>query len=309
MGKLISVIIPIYNEAENIDYLIERLRKVFQDRKYEFIFVNDGSYDKSLQILKEYSKQDDKIKLLSFARNFGHQIAVTAGIDHCTGDAAIIIDADLQDPPELIPELISKWEEGYEVVYAQRQKRKGESIFKKITASAFYRILRKLTRINIPVDTGDFRLIDRKIIEVLKNMPEKNRFIRGMVAWSGFNQTGIEYVRDKRHKGETKYTLSKMLKLALAGLTSFSKTPLYWSIYWGALIFLSGIIVFIWNLIHSIVNQVSFTGNIINTILILLIGGIILIAIGIVGEYIANIADGVKNRPVYILAEKINFND
>jgi len=224
----LSIIIPIYNEEGNIAHLYQRLVAVMHsiDVSYEFVFVNDGSADQSMQLIQALSQSDDRVKYIDLSRNFGHQIAVSAGLDFACGNAVVIIDADLQDPPELINELYASWKAGYDVVYATRNKRKGESALKLFTAGIFYRLLRVLTSIEIPVDTGDFRLIDRKVVDALKNMPEKNKFLRGQIAWIGFNQTHVNYDRDERQYGKTGYTYRKMFRLAIDGITAFSDVPL-----------------------------------------------------------------------------------
>lgn len=239
-----SIVIPVYNEEAVIHETYRRLKSVMNSTKeaYELLFVNDGSRDQTAAILKGYSDGDDSVKLIDFSRNFGHQIAITAGMDYARGEAIVVIDADLQDPPELILEMIEKWKEGYDVVYAKRVQRKGETFFKKQTASLFYRILRASTDVDIPVDTGDFRLIDRRVCEEMKGIQEKNRFVRGLVSWVGFKQTAVEYVRDERLAGETKYPLKKMLKLSLDGLTTFSYKPLKLATYTGSLLSLAGFI-------------------------------------------------------------------
>ena len=224
----LSIIIPIYNEEGNLNILYDRLTKVAVSLNvsYELLFVNDGSKDASLPMIQSLSKNDSHVKYINFSRNFGHQIAVTAGLDHCKGRAVAIIDADLQDPPELIADLYTKMNEGFQVVYARRRSRSGESTMKKFTAKAFYRILAKITSIKIPVDTGDFRIMDRKIVDVLKEMPEQQKYLRGQIAWAGFNQTYVMYDRDERYAGATGYTYKKMMRLALDGITGFSNLPL-----------------------------------------------------------------------------------
>ena len=223
-----SVVVPVFNEEEVIEEFYKRLVSVMDSvqESYEIIFVNDGSKDRSLEIMKELHFKDKNVKIINFSRNFGHQIAITAGMDYSLGEAVIIIDVDLQDPPELITEFIKKWKEGFEVVYGTREKREGESIFKKITASIFYRILEKITEIKIPVDAGDFRLIDIKVVNSLKEIREKSRFMRGLTTWTGFNQIGVLYKREKRFAGHTKYSLKKMLKFAFDAVFSFSNFPL-----------------------------------------------------------------------------------
>jgi glycosyltransferase involved in cell wall biosynthesis len=234
---LCSVIVPMYNEEEVIPETYRRLTKVMEGfgESYEIIFINDGSRDNTKAMLSELCKTDKRVKMIDFARNFGHQIAITAGMDYAAGECMVIIDGDLQDPPELIPEMIKIWRSGYDVVYGKRKARQGETFFKKFTAKAFYRILGKLTDIDIPVDTGDFRLIDRRVCEALKQLPERNRYVRGLMSWVGFKQTAIEFERSERFAGETKYPLKKMLKLAMDGIMSFSYKPLKIASYLGTL--------------------------------------------------------------------------
>lgn len=299
----ISVIIPIYNEEKIITELYERLttsvKKITGD--YELIFINDGSKDYSLTELIKLTQQDAKVFFINFSRNFGHQIAVTAGIDNCKGDAVVIIDGDLQDPPELIPEMYNKHKEGYEVVYAKREKREGESFFKKKTAHFFYRIMRKLTNIEIPLDTGDFRLIDRKIVEALKNMPEQNKFLRGQIAWLGFNQTEILFNRDKRKHGKSGYPLSKMIKFALDGITSFSDKPLEYVSRLGFIISGVSFLVILYAIFSHFFLKQTITGWTSLIISSMFIGGVQLISVGVIGEYIARINKNILNRPLYII--------
>ncbi|OHD15179.1 MAG: glycosyltransferase [Spirochaetes bacterium GWD1_27_9] len=311
MAKLISIIIPIYNEEGNIYLLKKRLFDILEklNENFELVFVNDGSKDKSFEILKELSKETEKIKIINLSRNFGHQIAVSAGIENCNGDCAVIIDADLQDPPELIIELYEKWKEGYDVVYAQREKRKGENFFKLATASIFYRVLKQFTNIDIPVDTGDFRLIDRKVINALNTMPERQRFIRGMISWIGYKQIGVKFVREKRHSGETKYPLKKMLKFALTGITSFSFLPLQFATYLGFIVSGFSFIIVLFVLYLKFFTNKTIQGWSSLAIIILFMGGIQLICTGIIGEYLGRIGEEVKHRPLYLIDEKVNFKD
>jgi len=307
--KLISIVIPVFNEEGNIPILYERLSAVLKkmDYDYELVYVNDGSTDRSLSLLRSVVQQDSHVKILDFSRNFGHQLAVTAGLDHCHGDCAVIIDADLQDPPELIVELVRKWDDGYQVVYAQRVKRKGEPFLKVTTAKVFYRLLKRLANVDIPLDTGDFRLIDRQVIENLKVMPERNRFIRGMVSWIGFRQTSVAYVRQERLSGKTKYQWFKMIKFALTGLTSFSLVPLQLASYFGFLVsglsFLAGL----YTLYLKFFTAQTIPGWTSLMIVLLFLGGIQLITLGIIGEYVGRISEEVKQRPAYIIQDKINL--
>lgn len=301
----LSVIIPIYNEVENIPTLFNRLNDVCSGlvSDYELIFVNDGSKDGSLALVKELADQHNCIKYIDFSRNFGHQIAVTAGLEKANGQAVVIIDADLQDPPELIIDMYQKMQTGYQVVYAKRKERKGESAFKKATASIFYRFLQKITSVDIPLDTGDFRIMDRSVVDVLNQMPEKNKFIRGQVAWIGFNQTYVEYERAERLAGETGYPLSKMLRFAMDGITAFSDWPLRLVTWCGYLVSIFAIIMIIYTLIaHYILNN-TVKGWSSILISILFIGGIQMIAIGVIGEYLSRINTNIQNRPTYIIKE------
>jgi glycosyltransferase involved in cell wall biosynthesis len=300
-----SVVIPVYNEEEVIHETYRRLKQVMSrtGEAYELLFVNDGSRDRSPRLLQEYSEIDDTVKLIDFSRNFGHQIAITAGMDYAGGDAVIVIDADLQDPPELIPRMIEKWKEGFEVVYAQRVKRKGESWFKKWSASAFYWLLRASTEISIPVDTGDFRLMDRKVCEELKKLPENNRFVRGLVSWVGFRQTALEYERDERLAGETKYPLKRMIKLCLDGITSFSYKPLKISGYVGMLLSASGFLYLLYVLYLAIFTEETNKGWPSLIAIMLIFNGFVLIMLGVLGEYVGRIYDETKGRPLYIVRE------
>ena len=311
-SKLISIVIPMYYEEKVAEECYKRLKSVMDTcgYEYELIFVNDGSRDGTLDILERIAENDKNIKVLSFSRNFGHQVAVTAGIDKAKGNAIIIIDADLQDPPELISEMLKLWEKGYEVVYAKRKRRKGESVFKRITARLFYIVLDKLSDTKIPLDTGDFRLIDAKVADELRRMREKNRFLRGMVSWIGFKQIPIEYEREERFAGETKYPLKKMIKLALDGIISFSSKPLKLSQYLGFFAVICAMVIFIYSIAYRIVggkNLVSGWASIMTTVAFL--GGVQLIAIGILGEYIGRMYDESKDRPLYIIEKEININD
>lgn len=299
----ISIIIPIYNEQEVIPELYERLESSVSKltQNYEFIFINDGSKDESFLELLKLTKINDRVFYLNFSRNFGNQIAVTAGLDSCRGKAVVIIDGDLQDPPELIPELFAKYKEGYEVVYAKRAEREGESFFKKITAKLFYRIMKKLTSIDIPLDTGDFRLMDRKIVDYLKKMPEQNKFLRGQIAWLGFNQTQVIFNRSKRKHGKTGYPLKKMFKFAIDGITSFSDKPLLLVSQLGFIISFITFIVIIYAIYSHYILNITITGWTSLIISSMFIGGVQLISIGIIGEYISRINKNIINRPMYII--------
>jgi polyisoprenyl-phosphate glycosyltransferase len=305
MKIIYSIIAPIYNEIDNLPELYRRVTEVMDTtgEPWELILVDDGSTDGSTDKIRELAEKDAHVRPVIFARNFGHQIAITAGWDYARGDAMVIIDADLQDPPEVILELAKKWEEGYEVVYAVRGEREGESWFKKFTASMFYRIIYRITDVKIPVDTGDFRLMDRKVVDVLKQMPERHRFPRGMSAWVGFKQIGVEYKRAARHAGVTKYPFSKMLKLALNAITSFSYFPLQVATFFGfasAGIAILAIPVVIYLRMEG---SPQFTGQATTLIAVLFLGGVQLISLGILGEYIGRLYDEAKGRPLYIVRD------
>lgn len=304
----LSIIIPIFNEEGNLSKLYDRLTNVVQSLNvsYELIFINDGSHDNSLSMITTLAKNDDHVKYINFSRNFGHQIAVTAGIDNCTGNAVAIIDADLQDPPELIADLYHKMNEGYQVVYARRRSRSGESLIKKLTAKIFYRILAKITSIKIPIDTGDFRIMHRKIIDVLRLMPEQQKYLRGQIAWAGFNQTYVMYDRDERYSGETGYTYKKMMRLAIDGITGFSNLPLKFATVAGFIV--SGItfLMSLYALYARFVSKDFVPGWTSLILAVLFIGGVQLISIGIIGEYISRLSTNVRSRPLYIVSES-NF--
>ncbi len=299
----LSIIIPIYNEQGNIDRLINRLKGVIAQLNVtcEYVFINDGSKDDSINIIKNLAAIDPSVKFINFSRNFGHQIAVTAGLDKCIGDRIVIIDADLQDPPELIIDMYKKMDEGFEVVYAKRAVRKGESWMKKFTARMFYRILKSITSVNIPVDTGDFRIMDRKIVDVLKQMPEQQKFLRGQISWIGFNQTYVEYERDERYAGETGYTYKKMIRFALDGITSFSNFPLKFATICGFAVSGIAFLVMLYALYARFISRDYIEGWTSIIISVLFLGGIQLISIGIIGEYISRLSSNVRNRPLYII--------
>lgn len=301
----LSVIIPIYNEEGNIPALYDRLKKVISviTADHELLFVNDGSRDRSIQLIKKLAANDNAVRYIDFSRNFGHQIAVTAGLDHAKGGAVVIIDADLQDPPELIAEMYEKMKQGYEVVYARRRNRKGESWLKKTTAKYFYRILASITSIDIPLDTGDFRIMHRSIVDVLKQMPEQQKFLRGQIAWAGFNQTYIEYDRDERHAGKTGYTFKKMIRFALDGITSFSTLPLKFASALGFLVSIAAFFISLYVLYSKFVWNTAVPGWASLMLVVLFLGGVQLICIGIIGEYISRMSANVRNRPLYVIKE------
>lgn len=302
---IISIIAPIYNEAANIPELYRRICEVLDPigDSWEIVMVDDGSTDGSTDLIREYHDQDPRVVPVIFARNFGHQIAVTAGLDYARGDAVVIIDSDLQDPPEVILDMIAKWREGYEVVFAVRTEREGESWFKEFTASLFYRLIYRITDVDIPLDTGDFRLLDRKVVNVMGTMRERHRFLRGMSVWVGFKQTGVEYKRAARFSGETKYPFKKMLKFATDAITSFSYFPLQLAMYIG---FLSaGIAIFAIPvvIILRLAGSQAFFGQASTLIAVLFLGGVQLISLGILGEYIGRLYDEAKGRPLYIVSQ------
>lgn len=307
-----SLVIPIYNEQENIRELYKRLRLIIDqlDDLTEIIFINDGSQDRSLFLLRELHEQDQRCCYLSLARNFGHQIAVTAGLKFARGQVIIVMDADLQDPPELITTMIEKWQAGYQVVYAQRIQRQQEGWLKRLPAYLYYRILRQLADIDIPTDTGDFCLMDRCVVDVLNKMPEKDRYIRGLRAWIGFSQTAVKFVREPRFAGEVKYTFTKSFSLAINGLVSFSKVPLRLATYVGLLSaiasLLMAILVLYWRLFYP---ASPLTGLTIIIMAIFFLGAVQLVSIGILGEYIGRIYEEVKGRPLYTLSEVVGFID
>ena len=307
----LSVIIPCFNEELVIKETYNRLKHVLDEIKqeYELIFINDGSKDKTYDILLQLSTEDKNVKILNFSRNFGHQCAVTAGINYCTGDAAVIIDSDLQDPPEVILEMLKIMEtQKANVVYGVRKKRKGESWFKLVTAKYFYRLLNSLSDVRFPVDTGDFRLIDINIIDTFNRMEEKNKYIRGLISWMGYKQVPCYYEREERFAGETKYPLRKMLKFAMIGVFYFSKKPLQIATFSGFFSVLIGLIYAIIALVTKLLNpSVLVTGWTTIIILIIFFGGVQLLTIGVLGQYMGNLFDEAKDRPEYIIKNEINF--
>jgi polyisoprenyl-phosphate glycosyltransferase len=298
-----SIVAPVYNEVDSLPELYGRVRRVMEGlgEPWELILIDDGSSDGSTAAMLDIAAQDERVRPLLFARNFGHQLAVTAGLDHSRGAAVVIIDADLQDPPEVIAELAARWREGYEVVYAQRSEREGESWFKLATASLFYRLIYRITDVRIPLDTGDFRLLDRQVVEALNQMRERHRFIRGMAAWVGFRQIGVPYRRAARTAGVTKYTLRKMVRFALNAITGFSYLPLQLATYLGFVCAgLSALAIPLVVGMRLMGNQ-AFTGQATTLIAVLFLGGVQLISLGILGEYVGRLYDEAKGRPLYIL--------
>lgn len=307
--KLLSLIVPVFNEESVIEESFKQMNKAMSDigYPYEIIYVNDGSRDSTMKFLRQIAKENSHVKVLSFSRNFGHQLAVTCGMDAAKGDALIIIDVDLQDPPETIAELVKAWEKGADIAYGKRLKREGETIFKKFTAFCYYRLLSAMSAYPIPLDTGDFRLLDRKVADVFLKMREHNRFLRGMSGWMGFEAVPVEYVRHERYAGKTKYTLKKMLKLAMDGIIGFSDRPLTLSGYFGVFISVLSVLGFVASLICALTCGLpawiwAFCG-------ITLLIGILFIALGIQGAYMNRMYDELKGRPLYIVGEKINLDD
>lgn len=301
-----TIIIPVYNEEMVICETYHRLTEVMQSvgESFELLFVNDGSEDHTAAIIRELAQADSRVRLLDFSRNFGHQIAITAGMDYARGEAVVIIDGDLQDPPEVIPQMIEKWRQGYEVVFGRRLKREGETLFKKWTAALFYRVLRALTEVDIPLDAGDFRLMDRRVCEIMRSLREKNRFVRGLVSWVGFRQTAVEYVREERFAGESKYPLKKMFRLAMDGITSFSYKPLKLAAYLGSLVSLAGLVCLLVCLGQQLFTVRTVAGWGWMSGALLLSNGLVLIAVGILGEYLGRIFEEIKDRPLYILRNR-----
>lgn len=306
-----TIIAPIYNEIENIPLLYTSVSEVMAQigEPWEFVMVDDGSSDGSTEAILELKAQDEKVKPVIFARNFGHQIAVTAGLDYSSGEAVIIIDADLQDPPEVILDLIQKWKEGFEVVYAVRSKRVGETWFKLFTASVFYRLIQRITDVNIPMNTGDFRLLDRKVVQVLNGMREKHRFLRGMSVWVGFKQTGVEYERAERFAGETKYPLKKMIRFASDAITGFSYFPLQLALYLGFIAVGISIISIPVVIAIRLAGSQAYFGQAPTLIAVLFLGGVQLISLGLLGEYIGRLYDEAKGRPLYITRENLEVEE
>ena len=304
----ISLIVPIYNESAVIDEFYRRASdalEAIEGMDYEIVFIDDGSRDDSYQQLAALAEQDSRIRVLKFSRNFGHQIAITAGLDYTTGDCIAIIDADLQDPPEVVAEMVAKWHEGYDVIYGKREEREGETFVKLVTAKVFYRLLAKMVRIEIPTDVGDFRLMSRRAAEQLMRMREKDRYVRGLVSWIGFKQTGVMYRRDKRYAGETKYPLRKMLKFALDGITSFSTVPLKLATWLGYFASFVGFLYLSTVFVQKAMG-ITVPGFATIVVSVLFMGGVQLICLGIIGEYIGRIFNEIKPRPMYIVEQCLN---
>lgn len=305
MSITFSIVAPVFNEQDNIPELYRRVRETMDStgEPWELILVDDGCMDGSTDRIRELAAQDARVRPIIFARNFGHQIAVTAGLDYARGQAVVIIDADLQDPPEVTTDLIARWREGYEVVYAVRAEREGETWFKKVTASLFYRLIYRITDVKIPLDTGDFRLLDRKVVDVMKGMRERHRFLRGMAAWVGFRQIGVEYKRGVRYSGMTKYPFKKMFRLALNAITGFSYFPLQVATYLGFISASISILAIPIVIALRLTGSQAFIGQASTLIAVLFLGGVQLISLGVLGEYIGRLYDEAKGRPLYIVRE------
>ena len=310
-GKpLISVVVPVYNESPNVEAFYLRVSKVMKDmgEPYEILFVNDGSKDDTLFNLLVLADKDSNVKIIDLSRNFGKEIALTAGLDFASGDAVIPIDADLQDPPELIPELVAKWREGYDVVYATRTEREGESWFKRWTAHLFYRVIQKVTPLPIPKDTGDFRLLSRQVVQALKQLRERNRFMKGLFSWVGFRQTSVLYRRNRRNAGRSKWNYWKLWNFALEGITSFSYIPLQFATYFGLTVALFAFLYALFIVFRTLLLGRDVPGYPSLITIILFLGGVQLFAIGVVGEYIGRIYNEVKRRPLYLVKAKYGFS-
>ena len=308
MAKKLSVIVPFLNEEENLPLLYERMAAAMKDQPeaLEILFIDDGSRDGSARWVAGQSQKDPRVKLLRLSRNFGHQIAITAGMDYANGDAVVIIDADLQDPPEVIPELLAKWREGFEVVYAVRKTRAGETWLKKFLAARFYRVFHSMANVDVPMDAGDFRLIDRKVVESLRSVRELHRFVRGLTCWVGFRQCAVHYERAARHAGTTKYPVWKSLNLAWDAMTSFSGKPLRWMMGLGLIISIGGgllaVRLIFGHLFGWVVAQPGWTSQV---TIMLLLGGIQLVCMGLLGQYVSRVFEEAKKRPLYFVSEKV----
>lgn len=308
-GPTISVVAPVYNEEKILPEFYRRVVATMEQmgEPFELILVNDGCHDSSPEVMRQLHEKDSRVKIINFSRNFGHQVAITAGTDYASGRAVVVIDSDLQDPPEVIPDMVERWREGYQVVYAVRSERAGETWFKKTTAGLFYRLIARITSINIPVDTGDFRLMDEQVVETLRRIREQHRFMRGLSVWVGFKQIGIPYKRDARKAGETKYPLKKMLRFAFDGITSFSYVPLQLATYLGFLIAGLSVLFILLVMVLRLGGEEAFKGQATTLVSVLFMGGVQLIFLGIMGEYLGRIYNEVKQRPLYIVSEALGF--
>ena len=307
--EVCSVVIPVFNEEENLELLHHRLSKVLENlcQDYEIIFVDDGSMDNSIKVIKKLRQADRRVKIISFSRNFGHQIAITAGTDYASGGAVIVMDADLQDPPEVIAKLVEKWRGGYDIVYAIRESRKDPTL-KRAIAFVFYRLFQKMSDVDVPVDAGDFRLMSRRVVNILRTMPERNRYLRGLVSWVGFSQARIRYARDERYAGERKYTLWQSTRLAFDGITSFSHLPLRLAIYLGLVVSLVGFLYTATIIVGALVFGRAVPGWTTLMAAVLFLGGVQLIVVGVIGAYIGRIYVEVQQRPLYLIKQTIGFS-
>lgn len=304
----VSVVIPVYNEQETLALLVQRLTAVLEgmSETFEVIFVDDGSRDRSLALLREFHATDPRLKCVSLSRNFGHQVAISCGIDFSRGEAVVVMDGDLQDPPEILPGLIARWREGFDVVYAVRQQRK-ENLLKRAAYKSFYWVLSKVSYLDIPLDSGDFSLMDRRVVDLLKRMPERNRFVRGLRTWVGLRQTGFEYARSARFAGESKYTLPKLVRLAFDGLVSYSFVPLRAVSNLGLLVSLSSLAYMIYLFAARLLGDQVIEGWTSTVVIVLFLGGVQLLSLGILGEYVGRVFDEVKQRPLYVVGEALGF--
>jgi len=305
---MLSVVIPIFNEEETLEALFERLRSSLEalGEEFEVIFVNDGSRDRSEKMLREFHTRDPRFRSIHFSRNFGHQTAITCGLDHSRGQAVVAMDGDLQDPPEVLKDMIARWREGYDVVYAVRQKRK-EGIFKRSAYKSFYWLLKRVSYLDIPLDSGDFSLIDRRVIDILRTMPERNRFVRGLRTWIGFRQVGYEYAREARFAGESKYNLAKLMKLAFDGLVSYSYVPLRLVSNVGLLVSATALGYMGYLLLARVFGGTPIAGWTSTVVIVLFLGGVQLLSLGVIGEYVGRIFEEVKHRPHYVVRERVGF--
>ncbi len=304
----VSIVIPVFNEEENLEALRDRLLATLEprDETFEIIFINDGSSDRSEEIIRSFNEEDRRVKLVSFSRNFGHQTAVTCGLDFASGKAVVVMDADLQDPPELLPRLLERWREGYEVVYAVRCERK-ENVFKRSAYKLFYWLLNKVSYLDIPLDSGDFSLLDHRVVDVLRAMPERNRFVRGLRTWAGFRQVGVEYERSARFAGESKYDFAKLLSLAFDGLVSYSYVPLRLVSNVGLLVSLTALAYMIYLLTARLLGDATIQGWTSTVVIMLFLGGVQLLSLGVIGEYVGRIFDEVKQRPSYVVRDVLGL--
>jgi glycosyltransferase involved in cell wall biosynthesis len=302
----VSVVVPVYNEEANLDALVARLERAFEGSgvDYEVVLVNDGSRDRSAEMLRAHHARNPRLKCIMLSRNFGHQVAVTCGLDHAQGDAVIVMDGDLQDPPEVLPGMIARWREGFDVVYAVRRRRK-EGWAKVVAYKAFYWVLNRVSYLDIPLDSGDFSLMDRRVVDLLASMPERNRFVRGLRTWVGLRQTGFEYERDARYAGESKYSFTKLVRLAFDGLVSYSFAPLRLVSNLGMLVSLSALVYMVYLMLARLFGDLTIQGWTSTVVIVLFLGGIQLLSLGIIGEYIGRIFDEVKQRPQYVIGDSL----